>query len=311
MRYTIFIEGEDKKRIREISNHFLSAGGFIISDSPDDAAIRIKLDVNEPPERQISIYAAERNLVLPSAICPDSLVMSAQLLAASSGYVSFEQTDAFPLMQKMVNVVGHDIRNPLNNILLATAQFRLETLPDAEETAMYIDIIERSCDRINNLMTEIAEPLSGQALNTSQVSLKHLMELIAAEHKAYLELYGISWKLDAPSDSMLQLDADKMRIAINHIIENAIESMKGGGGISVTIGRDASKGAYLLISDSGSGINKEFGKKVFYPFFTTKERKKGLGLTLAEKIVTAHGGYIDIKSEVGSGTHVTISFPSC
>ena len=65
----------------------------------------------------------------------------------------------------------------------------------------------------------------------------------------------------------------------------------------------------ITIKDTGQGISRENARKVFLPFFTTREKGVGMGLALAHKIITAHGGRIEVASEEGKGTTFTISLP--
>src|SRR6478752_1953480 len=95
------------------------------------------------------------------------------------------------LMTQMVDVIAHDIRNPLNNILLSTAQFKLETLPDKEDTAFYIDIIERSCDRVNSLLEEIIGIIHQPGLQPDTFDITELVKELVNENEERLELKDI------------------------------------------------------------------------------------------------------------------------
>lgn len=309
MPHTVFISQDNNKWSGDIGSYLEAADDLIVCDHEAGAATKIELTGKVEEGQIIRIISGDSSMLLPSSTSLESLLFIIRLLARNGDEAGFEKNIYFSLMQKMVKIVGHDVRNPLNNILLATAQFKLESLPDAEETVMYVDIIERSCDRINNLMSEIAEPLSEQALNTVPISLKDLVEIVAQEFRDQMELYDIRWQLNDGYGGLLLLDEERMRSAIGQIIENAIESMKGGGQLNATIGITNDGWQRLLIRDTGSGIDKEHITKVFYPFYTTKERKKGLGLSLAKKIIDAHGGRIEIKSEEHAGTEIAIYFP--
>jgi signal transduction histidine kinase len=84
--------------------------------------------------------------------------------------------------------------------------------------------------------------------------------------------------------------------------------MNGRGRLSLEVGRQDDAVA-LAVSDSGPGIPRERLPRVFEPFYSDKPNGSGLGLTIAERIVAAHGGRIEIDSEVGRGTRVTLLFP--
>jgi signal transduction histidine kinase len=89
---------------------------------------------------------------------------------------------------------------------------------------------------------------------------------------------------------------------------NAVEAMNGRGRLSLEVNRQNGDVA-LSVSDTGGGISAENLARVFEPFYTGKPNGSGLGLTIAERIMGAHGGRIEIDSEVGRGTRVTLLFP--
>jgi signal transduction histidine kinase len=89
---------------------------------------------------------------------------------------------------------------------------------------------------------------------------------------------------------------------------NAIQSMKGGGALYVNIW-EAEDRVLLGIGDNGCGISEENMRRIFNPFFTTKGRGSGLGLSIVKKIIEGHGGSIWLKSQEGVGTKVMIELP--
>jgi signal transduction histidine kinase len=104
------------------------------------------------------------------------------------------------------------------------------------------------------------------------------------------------------------MDGHRLRQVIFNLVENAIDSMPTGGDLTVATGL---RNNYLSleISDSGYGIPENELPKLFTPFFTTKSKGSGLGLPVSKKIIDAHGGFIDITTEVGKGSRFTIFLP--
>ena len=106
----------------------------------------------------------------------------------------------------------------------------------------------------------------------------------------------------------VQADQDFLYRALMNIFINSMQAMNDGG--SITINVNVEKTGYRLeIEDTGSGITRENIKKIFNPFFTTKEKGSGLGLPIVRKIIEGHKGTIDVESVEGSGTKVTIYLP--
>ena len=113
---------------------------------------------------------------------------------------------------------------------------------------------------------------------------------------------------------MAVIDASQIERVFMNMIINAAEAMEGSG--KLTIGTREIKNTNnieISFSDTGHGISAENLKKIFDPFFTTKDvgHGTGLGLPIAKKIIEAHKGTVDFKTEDGKGTIFTITLPIC
>ena len=104
------------------------------------------------------------------------------------------------------------------------------------------------------------------------------------------------------------IDEASMRGALMNVMLNAVEAMPGGGVLSISV-EQTDETLQLEISDTGSGIGEEQAKKIFEPFYTTKEQGLGLGMPYAKKIVGQHGGTISLSSQLGVGTTIRIAIP--
>jgi signal transduction histidine kinase len=103
-------------------------------------------------------------------------------------------------------------------------------------------------------------------------------------------------------------DKKQLQQVLWNVIMNAQHAIAGVGRIDITA--DESDDSVLIrIDDSGRGIPQHEIEDIFKPFFTTKHKGTGLGMTITKRIVEQHNGTITLKSEVGKGTHVTITLP--
>lgn len=211
------------------------------------------------------------------------------------------------LMTKMVDVVAHDIRNPLNNILLSTAQFKLEALPDKEDTAFYIDIIERSCDRVNSLLEEIIAIIHQPGLNPDTFDITELVEELVNENEERLALKDIKFNTALHDVVIARFDRPMMKQALFQVIENAVDASEKSQVISIKVFEEGAE-VKLMVADNGGGIPEDIQTHIFAPFYTTRERHKGLGLTLARNVIEAHQGSILLHSS-DAGTEVLITIP--
>jgi signal transduction histidine kinase len=211
------------------------------------------------------------------------------------------------LMTKMVDVIAHDVRNPLNNILLSTAQFKTEALPDKEDTAFYIDIIERNCDRVNSLLEEIINIIHQPGLNPDVFDITEVMKELVQENEERLELKDMKFQTSLNEVVIARFDREMLKKALLQLMDNAIEASAKDGVISLKVYEEGDR-AVIIISDQGEGIAADIKPYVFAPFYTTKERNRGLGLTLARNVIEAHVGEIKF-ADVEQGTEVRLSIP--
>jgi signal transduction histidine kinase len=111
-----------------------------------------------------------------------------------------------------------------------------------------------------------------------------------------------------PAVPRFAFDRDQMTQVLWNVALNGVQAMNGRGRLSVEVGREDGHVA-LAVSDTGPGIPRELLPRVFEPFYSGKPNGSGLGLTIAERIVAAHGGRIEIGSAPGGGTRVRLLFP--
>jgi two-component system, sporulation sensor kinase D len=215
--------------------------------------------------------------------------------------------DYHRLMTQMVDVIAHDVRNPLNNILLSTAQFKLETLPDKEDTAFYIDIIERSCDRVNSLLEEIIGIIHQPGLKPDTFDITELVKELVNENEERLELKDIKFNAALHEVVIAHFDRPMMKQALFQVIDNAVDASEKNQAISIKVFEEGAD-VKLIVADKGKGIPEDIQSHIFAPFYTTRERHKGLGLTLARNVIEAHQGSILLNSS-GAGTEVIITIP--
>jgi PAS domain S-box-containing protein len=223
-----------------------------------------------------------------------------------------QHREKFVITGRIARVIAHEVRNPLTNILLAVSQFKgEEEVTVNEDTLMYTDIIERNCTRINQLITELLHSTRMIELHMGHFGINELIEKALQLSGDRLQLNEIRLEKHLVSpDIMIDADEEKVVIAFLNIIINAIEAMAPGKGVlTVTTLRSQDK-AKLLISDNGMGIPEEKLARLFDPFYTSKSKGTGLGLTSTQNILLNHKGTIHVDSEPGKGTVFTIALPA-
>jgi signal transduction histidine kinase len=182
-------------------------------------------------------------------------------------------------------------------------------LPPSEETSMLLDMIARNSNRINDLISDLLNSTKATQLNFTRININDLLDQSIAFAQDRIDLKGIKVKKEYGNNLRpVLVDVEKMNIAFLNIIVNAIEATEPKTGEIRISSKDDNNRCVVTISDNGKGMDKESLAKLFEPYFTTKEKGTGLGLTNTQNIILSHQGNIHAESEPGSGSSFIISF---
>ncbi|NLN76519.1 MAG: GAF domain-containing protein [Armatimonadetes bacterium] len=205
--------------------------------------------------------------------------------------------------------IAHELRNPLSSIKGA-AQYLSNEYENEEAIVEFLGIIIDEVNGLNKLTTEFLDygrPLQLElkpiSLNTIVEKTLQLMSMNIASNNV-----TIQDKLDL-SIPDIQADEGQLEQVLRNIIINSLQAMPDGGALTVETGRSPDGGAYVSVTDTGSGIAPDKLERIFVPFFTTKTKGTGLGLSVVNKIVENHGGVIEVASELEKGSTFTIVLP--
>jgi len=214
--------------------------------------------------------------------------------------------------ERLMRVIAHEIRNPLNNIALSVEH--LEFMPEEDEIQKeMMGIIRRNCNRINQSITELLNLTRAGDMDFQRHMLHDIMNESIAIVEDRIRLKGIKVKTkfeEVPFE--ISADKDKLKIAFSNILINAIEAMEENeieGELAVSL--YGSPGTVAVsIQDNGIGISEENLPKLFDPFFTLKKNGIGLGLATTYSILQSHKANIQVESKVNKGTNFIINFNS-
>ena len=199
--------------------------------------------------------------------------------------------------------LAHEIRNPLNgaqlHVTFLERGLRRAGVADAD-TLEAVQVVRDEIKRLSNLVNEFLDFARPRPLTKHLVALRPVAERVAQLVAADAAKVGAVVKLDLPSTEIaLEIDAAKIEQVLLNVLQNAVEavSITGGGKIVFRVRRQPRQ-AVLEIEDEGAGLSNP-DAPIFDPFFSTKPRGTGLGLAIAHRIVTDHGGTIDVSSRPG------------
>jgi len=206
--------------------------------------------------------------------------------------------------------MAHEIRNPLAAILNATALLTDENGLTPDERASTLAALRTEARRLNRILSDFLQFARPQEARRAPGDIREVVQHVSSlirEDRSRAPRVDVRVAVD-PAVPRFAFDRDQVTQVLWNVALNAVEAMNGRGRLSLEVNRRHSDVA-LSVSDTGAGIAAENLPRVFEPFYTGKPNGSGLGLTIAERIVGAHGGRIEIDSELGRGTRVTLLFP--
>ena len=227
---------------------------------------------------------------------------------ANKELIQMRSIEKFAASGRIARTIAHEIRNPLTNINLAADQLTVDLNGTDEDPALMLEMINRNSLRIDQLITDLLNSTKFTDLVCKTASINQLLDEALEMASEKIERNNITVTKNYSKDICdISVDVEKIKIAFLNIIVNAIEAMDSCRGILQlkTEGKDGK--CMVTITDNGPGIDPESLSKLFDPYFTSKPKNAGLGLTNTQNIILNHNGRINTESEPGKGTSFTIT----
>jgi len=211
----------------------------------------------------------------------------------------------------MVAGIAHEIRNPLSGIELF-ATLASQEIKSGSEAAQYLNrVIEEtgSLKKILNHFLEFARPSPAKPAN---LDLARVVSQAAALLIQDVETRGARIKISIPPEAaFIRADQEQLGRVFLNLFTNALEAIPPGEGLIEVEARRGDWGEVAVkVADNGRGMDQETMKKIFNPFFTTRDNGMGLGLAIVKKILEENNGTIEVESEPGKGTRFTVFLPA-
>jgi signal transduction histidine kinase len=235
-----------------------------------------------------------------------------RLQAQSERIIAIEEqlrrSEKLSTLGEMAAVLAHEIRNPLGSIR-GTAEILRDDYRPGDPKHEFIEIQIKETERLNHVVEDFLRMSRQQPVELRDCSIREELETIVTLVAKDAHDRGISLRLEPDAEpAIIRGDGEKLRQAFLNIVINALQATPSGGSVGIALDRVES-GFEISFRDSGSGIAPDNLQRIFEPFYTTKPDGTGLGMAVTRKIIEGHGGRLDIESEVGQGTTVSIRLP--
>jgi len=210
--------------------------------------------------------------------------------------------------------VAHEIGNPLNSIgiHLQLLERKLRDLPPGDRAPLseHLDTARREIDRLDTILRQFLQAIRPTTPRREHSDIHALLHETLRMLEPELQAREVTVKLEfAEALPQLDLDAEQFRQVFYNLIRNAFQALEGPGGTIAIRTRFNDYEIDVTVEDTGTGISPELMGSLFEPYRTTKESGTGLGLLIVRRIVREHGGEIEIQSEEGIGTRITLHLP--
>ncbi|MBI5183169.1 MAG: GAF domain-containing protein [Nitrospinae bacterium] len=227
------------------------------------------------------------------------------------------EVEKMATLGEVTSTIAHEIRNPLVSVGGFTRRLHNMIIkqPSYKRYRRYTELIIKEVDRLEEMLRNVVDYSRELEFNLSS---RDINELISKKISLMSDLFKekrIKSKIDLyPNLPNVYIDQDNITQVFINIISNSIHAMPNGGILSIRTlplkKDDIDKGVSIEISDTGGGIPPDIEHNVFNPFFTTKDKRIGLGLPLTKKIIDSLGGSIELTNKIGKGLTVVIKLPT-
>ncbi len=219
--------------------------------------------------------------------------------------------DRLAVLGRVAAAIAHEIRNPLAS-MRGAVQVLGSDARLSDEDVQLMNIVLRESDRLDRIISDFLMYARPRHPEKEAVDLNHLLEETLTLLRYNSEIDSSKYQLLAEpcaDPALIFADPGQMRQVLWNLARNAIKAMTEGGTFTIAIQRSGD-GALIQVdfTDTGIGMTEEQIERIFEPFSSFSVGGTGLGMSVVYHIISEHRGKLDIKSEVGQGTTITLLF---
>ena len=282
--------------------------------------VRHEFEIQYPRPRYLRLYAAPLDGEAAGS-AGVALILHDATESRQKTYEAIE-SERIQALTLLAASVAHEIGNPLNalHIHLQLMEREVKKLkpprwgeksdaPSPTKLENYLEVAKGEIHRLDYIVTQFLQAIRPSAPQLKPASLNDVVEKTLELLRPELANRGIVAKTKfARRLPAAPLDTNQIQQILVNLLKNAMQAMTTGGALTLATG-EGGDGVWVSVADTGGGIPQEQINRIFDPFFTTKKEGTGLGLMIVQRIVRAHGGRIELESNVGKGTTFRIWLP--
>jgi two-component system sensor histidine kinase HydH len=231
-----------------------------------------------------------------------------------------ELRDSYAELAELAGGFIHEIKNHIStlglNLELLTEDFEQPETQRERRALERIQRLQHECQRLVDVSNDFLRFAHIKDLELSPTDLGGVVEEMVDFFMPTARQANLEIKCYVPADlPRVDLDRDMFKQALLNLLLNAVQAMPDGGELTIQASHladsvTATGRVFLHLIDTGPGMAPEVLARIFRPFFSTKPGGNGLGLPTTRKIIEAHGGSLEVQSEVGHGTKFTLALPA-
>ena len=233
--------------------------------------------------------------------------MSSQMSQQLTNLKEREQ-EHFTILEDLGRGFAHRVRNYLG-IMSGTVQLCLANYQMENELKEQLNVVDQNAQEMLKSIEEFLSLARIPEMSMESLSMPDVLEASLRSLDGKLKAQNIAVTRNFGANvPVFSCDRKLFTEAFTHIIQNSLEAMPQGGHITVSTFFDAVKGIIgISVGDTGSGVSEAHLKKIFQPYFSSKKGHKGLGITVAKRVIDLHRGTLTAESVKGKGTTITVN----